>query len=266
MKSFSERLLQATVDFDSILCVGLDIDADRIDPESPPSLDEMKSFTKSVIEATLDHVCAFKLNLAFFESYGSKGFAWLEETLDFIGGRRLTIGDGKRSDIDNTAKKYAAAMFDHFGFDAVTLSPYMGPDSLSPFLDRPDRGAFVLCLTSNPGSREIQLWEASGVAVYRKVISMVRDLNENNNCGLVIGATKSEQMADIRLEAGRIPFLVPGIGAQGGDLEASVSACTGDGIGLINVSRAVLYTSDPAHAALDYNSRINSIIKNASSF
>ena len=94
VKSFSERLLQATVDFDSILCVGLDIDADRIDPESPPSLDEMKSFTKSVIEATLDHVCAFKLNLAFFESYGSKGFAWLEETLDFIGGRRLTIAHG----------------------------------------------------------------------------------------------------------------------------------------------------------------------------
>ena len=133
--------------------MGLDIDAVRINPESPPSLDEMKSFTQSVIEATLDYACAFKLNLAFFEMYGSEGFMWLKETLDFIGGRRLTIGDGKRADIGNTAKKYSTAMFDHFGFDAVTLSPYMGPDSLAPFLDRSDRGAFVLCLTSNPGSR-----------------------------------------------------------------------------------------------------------------
>ena len=265
LKSFSERLQQAATDSNSILCVGLDIDAVRINPESPPSLDEMKSFTQSVIEATLDHACAFKLNLAFFEMYGSEGFMWLKETLDFIGGRRLTIGDGKRGDIGNTAKKYSTAMFDHFGFDAVTLSPYMGPDSLAPFLDRSDRGAFVLCLTSNPGSREIQMWEASGLAVYRRVISMVKDLNENDNCGLVVGATKPEQMADIRLEAGRMPFLIPGIGAQGGDLEASVAACSGDGIGLINVSRSVLYASNPAQAALEFKSRINSVMSSSKS-
>ncbi len=245
--------------------MGLDIDAERIDPESPPSLDEMKSFTQSVIEATLDHACAFKLNLAFFEMYGSEGFMWLEETLDFIGGRRLTIGDGKRGDIGNTAKKYASAMFDHFGFDAVTLSPYMGPDSLEPFLDRTDRGVFILCLTSNPGSREIQLWEASGVAVYRRVISMVKDLNENDNCGLVVGATKPEEMIGIRLEAGRMPLLVPGIGAQGGDLEASVAACSGDGIGLINVSRGILYADNPARAASEFKSRINSFVRSSRS-
>tara|TARA_B100001123_G_C15299588_1_gene1020534 strand:- start:254 stop:1051 length:798 start_codon:yes stop_codon:yes gene_type:complete len=265
LKSFSERLQQAANDSNSILCVGLDIDAERIDPESPPSLDEMKSFTKSVIEATLDHTCAFKLNLAFFEMYGSDGFTWLEETLDFIGGRRFTIGDGKRGDIGNTAKKYATAMFDHFGFDAVTLSPYMGPDSLEPFLDRSDRGVFILCLTSNPGSREIQLSEASGVAVYRRVISMVKDLNENDNCGLVVGATKPAQMANIRLEAGKMPFLIPGIGAQGGDLEASVAVCSGDGIGLINVSRAVLYADNPTYAASEFKSRINSLMSSSKS-
>ncbi len=263
LKSFSERLHLAATESDSLLCVGLDIDANRIDAESPPSLEQIKAFTESVIEATLEHVAAFKLNLAFFEMYGSQGYTWLEEMLDFIGGRRLTIGDGKRGDIGNTAKKYAAAMFDHFGFDAVTLSPYMGPDSLAPFLDRPDRGAFILCLTSNPGSREIQLWEASGVAVYRRVISIVKDLNEHDNCGLVIGATKPEQMADVRLEAGQMPFLIPGIGAQGGDLEASVSACSGDGIGLINVSRAVLYAADPAHAAAEFKSRINRFKKSS---
>jgi orotidine-5'-phosphate decarboxylase len=180
--------------------------------------------------------------------------------MEKIGDQRLTIGDAKRGDIGNTAQKYATALFDHFGFDAVTVSPYMGQDSLAPFLERPDRGVFVLCLTSNPGARDIQLKEVSGVAVYRRVISMVKDLNEKNNCGLVVGATKSEQMANIRLEAGNMPFLIPGIGTQGGDLEASVHAGNSNGVALINVSRSVLYSGDPGSAAMDYNSKINDIL------
>ena len=262
MKLFHDRLKEAISIFDSRLCVGLDIDADRIPQDSSPSLSELITFTRSIIESTIEHVCAFKLNLAFYEYYGSKGFSWLEDTLDFINGRRLVIGDGKRGDIGNTGEKYASSMFDHFGFDAVTLSPYMGQDSIEPFLDRTDRGAFILCLTSNPGSRDIQLSKTSGIAVYKRVISMVKDLNENDNCGLVVGATKPEQIADIRLEAGDIPFLIPGIGAQGGDLEASVSSGNTNGIALINVSRGILYSKDPALAAIDYKSKINLVLKN----
>lgn len=260
LKAFSDRLQEAVDSHKSHLCVGLDIDAEKIDPESPPPLAELKEFTRKVIDSTLDHVSAYKLNLAFYEAYGSEGFKWLEETMEKIGGQRLTIGDAKRGDIGNTAKKYATALFDHFGFDAVTVSPYMGQDSLAPFLERPDRGVFVLCLTSNPGARDIQLKEVSGVAVYRRVISMVKDLNEKNNCGLVVGATKSEQMANIRLEAGNMPFLIPGIGTQGGDLEASVHAGNSNGVALINVSRSVLYSGDPGSAAMDYNSKINDIL------
>ncbi len=263
MKLFNDILKEATSNFNSRLCVGLDIDANRILGDSIPSLVELKTFTRSIIESTIDHVCAFKINLAFYEYYGSKGFSWLEETLEVINGRRLVIGDGKRGDIGNTGQKYASSMFDHFGFDAVTLSPYMGQDSIEPFLDRSDRGAFVLCLTSNPGSRDIQLSKGSGIAIYKKVISMIKDLNENNNCGLVVGATKTDQIADIRLEAGDLPFLIPGIGAQGGDLEGSVSAGNTDGIALINVSRGILYASDPSLAAMDYKSKINLVLNNS---
>ena len=260
LKAFSDRLQEAIDSHKSHLCVGLDIDAEKINPESPPSLAELKEFTRMVINSTLDHVSAYKLNLAFYEAYGSEGYKWLEETMEMIGGQRLTFGDAKRGDIENTAQKYATALFDHFGFDAITVSPYMGQDSLEPFLERPGRGVFVLCLTSNPGARDIQLKEVSGVAVYRRVISMVKDLNTNNNCGLIVGATKPEQMADIRLEAGDMPFLIPGIGAQGGDLEASVHAGNSDGVALINVSRSVLYASDPGSAAMNYNSKINEVL------
>lgn len=265
LKSFSDRLQDAVDRFNSRLCVGLDVDALRLNPDTPPSLAELKEFTFSVIESTLEYVAAFKLNLAFYEAYGSAGFQWLEETLEKIAGRRLTIGDAKRGDIGSTGRKYASALFDHFGFDAVTVSPYMGQDSLEPFLERPDRGAFVLCLTSNPGARDIQLGEAGGVAVYRRVISLVNDLNEHGNCGLVVGATKVERLADIRLEAAGIPFLIPGIGAQGGDLEASVRAGNDNAVALINVSRAVLYASDPAAAAAEYNTQINTILEGRAS-
>ena len=260
LKTFTDRLQEAVESHNSHLCVGLDIDAQKIDPESPPPLSELKEFTGKIIDSTLDHVSAYKLNLAFYEAFGSEGFKWLEETMELIGGQRFTIGDAKRGDIGNTAQKYATALFDHFGFDAITVSPYMGQDSLEPFLERPDRGVFVLCLTSNPGARDIQLTEVSGVAVYRRVISMVKDLNENNNCGLVVGATKPEQMADIRLEAGDMPFLIPGIGVQGGDLEASVHAGNSNGVALINVSRSVLYAADPDSAAMDYNLKINEVL------
>ena len=260
LETFTERLQEAVESHNSRLCVGLDIDAQKIDPESPPPLAELKEFTGKIIDSTLDHVSAYKLNLAFYEAFGSEGFKWLEETMEMIGGQRFTIGDAKRGDIGNTAQKYATALFDHFGFDAITVSPYMGQDSLEPFLKRPDRGVFVLCLTSNPGARDIQLTEVSGVAVYRRVISMVKDLNENNNCGLVVGATKPEQMADIRLEAGDMPFLIPGIGVQGGDLEASVHAGNSNGVALINVSRSVLYAADPDSAAMDYNLKINEVL------
>ena len=261
LKSFSQILKESTQKNNSQLCVGLDIDLDKIPSKSNQNLNNLKKFTKKIIEATIDHVVAYKLNLAFFEVFGSKGYKWLEDTIKFVDGKKLLIGDGKRGDIGNTTNKYADSLFNHFGFDAITVSPYMGQDSIIPFIKYKNKGIFVLCLTSNPSSRDIQLKEASGLTVFRRVISMVRDINDNNNLGLVVGATKPEQIADIRLEAGNLPFLIPGIGVQGGNLEDSLIAGNNEkGLAIINVSRAIIYSKEPSIAARDYNEKINAII------
>jgi len=261
IKSFSQILKESIQKDNSQLCVGLDIDIDKIPSKSNQNLNNLKKFTKKIIESTIDHVVAYKLNLAFFEAFGSKGYQWLEETIKFIDGKKLLIGDGKRGDIGNTTKKYADSLFNHFGFDSITVSPYMGQDSIIPFIKYKNKGIFVLCLTSNPSARDIQLKEASGLTVFRRVISMVRDINDNNNLGLVVGATKPELIADIRLEAGNLPFLIPGIGVQGGNLEDSLIAGNNEnGLAIINVSRAIIYSKDPSISARDYNEKINNII------
>ena len=150
MEYFNNRLKNHIQDFSSALCVGLDI--------SPESLGNSKSIThcidhsKRVIDATIDLAAAFKANLAFFERWGSAGFKWLEHILEYINNRKITIADGKRGDIGNTAEQYANSIFDHFGFDAVTVNPYMGKDAIIPFINRPEKGAFILCKTSNPSS------------------------------------------------------------------------------------------------------------------
>ena len=261
LKSFSQILKESIKKNKSQLCVGLDIDPDRISLKSNYSINSLKNITKKLIDQTIENVVAYKLNLAFFEVFGSKGYKWLEETIKYIDGKKLLIGDGKRGDIGNTTNKYANSLFDHFGFDAITVSPYMGQDSILPFIKYKNKGIFVLCLTSNPSARDIQLKDASGLSVFRRVISMVRDIDDNKNLGLVIGATKPEQIADIRLEAGDLPFLIPWIGAQGGNLEESLLAGNNEnGLAIINVSRSIIYSKDPSFSSRDYNEKINRII------
>jgi len=265
MKFFSNILQEEVNRTGSRLCIGLDIDVDRITSVKSPTLQDLKDFSKKVIDATLDFAVIYKLNLAFYERYGSAGFLWLEEVLEYLNNRRLTIADAKRGDISNSARHYASAFFDYFGFDAVTVSPYMGHDAISPFLERPEKGAFVICLTSNKGAFDLQFHQDNGQKLYQKVIELVKRLNKNKNCGLVVGATRDKELEEVRQAAGNLPFLIPGIGAQGGDLETSVRIGNQGGLALINVSRGILYAGDQSEQVIrqeaqDFYSRINSVL------
>ena len=266
MKSFKEKLVEQCGQANSRLCVGLDIDVSQLMNIGDVSLDALKLFTQMVIDSTIEHTAVFKLNFAFYERYGSKGFSWLEETVKYIDSRRLTIADAKRGDIGNTANQYASSIFDHFGFDAVTVNPYMGTDAILPFSEYKEKGVFVLCLTSNKGSRDLQLKEVDGKPLYFHVIEMVKEINEHENCGLVIGATHPEELIGVRQNASDMPLLIPGIGAQGGDLESCVREGNTNGLALINVSRGILYASNKDaesihNAAKEYNDRINQVLK-----
>ncbi|MDP6967189.1 MAG: orotidine-5'-phosphate decarboxylase [Candidatus Marinimicrobia bacterium] len=266
MNSFSNILLDHLERSNSRLCVGLDIDTDRLSHPSSSTLDDLKDYVRKVIDATLDSAAAYKVNFAFYERHGGDGYHWLEEVVRQIDGRRLVIADAKRGDIANSAKHYATAILGEMGFDAVTVSPYMGRDAIEPFLNRPDKGAFVLCVTSNEGATDLQLQRTGDGFIYEKVVSLVSELNQSDNCGLVVGATRSEMISDVRRTAGDVPFLIPGVGAQGGDLEASVRAGNEGGVALINVSRAIMYAGDQSEfairkAAEDYCTRINATLE-----
>ncbi len=266
VNSFSNILLDHIERSNSRLCVGLDIDADRISHPSSPTLDDLKEYVHKVIDATLDSAAAYKVNFAFYERYGAEGYRWLEEVARQIDCRRLTIADAKRGDIANSAKHYAEAILGQMGFDAVTVNPYMGRDAIEPFLSRADKGAFVLCVTSNDGATDLQLQRTGDGFIYERVVSLVSELNQLDNCGLVVGATRSGTISDVRRTAGDIPFLIPGIGVQGGDLEASVRASNEGGVALINVSRAIIYAGDQSEVAIrkaaeDYCTRINAALR-----
>ena len=229
----------------SLLCVGLDPDIGKIPPFLRRNRDPLYEFNRRIIDATQDLTCAYKLNLAFYEVMGKKGWEALEKTRDLIPREVLTIGDGKRGDIGNTAEMYARALFDKLRLDAATVNPYLGSDSVAPFLRNPRKGAFVLALTSNKAARDFQYLKSAGRPVYEHVIAAVIKWNRLENCGLVIGATRPAELRRIRNLAPQLPFLIPGIGAQGGDLEAAVRfGCTGSGdLALINVGRSILYAS-----------------------
>ncbi len=202
-------------------------------------------FNKQIIEATGDLVCAFKMNLAFYEALGGQGWEILRKTLELIPDGVLTIGDGKRGDIGNTSEQYARAIFDQLKFDATTVNPYMGHDSVEPFLKDESRGVFLLALTSNPGSRDFQRLKISSRALFEKVASAAKKWNTRGNIGLVVGATHPREIKSIRTIAPAMPILIPGVGRQGGDLNGAVRyGCMKSGMGaVINVGRSVLFAS-----------------------
>jgi orotidine-5'-phosphate decarboxylase len=250
--SFSEKLQRAWRNNDSLVCVGLDPEPSRSPQALRDSPDALFAFCRAIVDATADLVCCFKPQIAHFAAQRAEGA--LERLIAHIHERHPgvpVILDAKRGDIGSTAQYYAAEAFDRYGADAVTANPYLGRDSVQPYLDRADRGVIVLCRTSNAGARDFQDLvvadaEGAGVPLYQRIAAMVaRDWNGNGNCALVVGATYPRELAEVRAIVGDIPLLVPGVGAQGGDVAAVVhNGKNSSGAGLIvSSSRAILYAS-----------------------
>ena len=254
-----EKLRNKTLD-NLHICVGLDTDIKKIPSFLRTSKDAIIDFNKSVIEATIDNAAAYKINFAFYETMGSAGFDIIEKTIGFIGNEVLIIADAKRGDIGNTSRKYAESVFDHFKCDAVTLHPYMGIDSISPFLEYKDKLNFVLGLTSNPSAVnfEKQILQ-NGKYLYQEVIHKVNEWNTNNNCGIVFGATNIDELNANISTFGDMPILLPGVGAQGGSLEDVVKTFYTQQKQnfIINVSRGLLYIDD----SKEYKNSIKNKIK-----
>ena len=228
---------------DTVVSVGLDADLKRI-PEHLLEKDLPRwAFNRRIIDATHEYAACYKPNVAFYED--ADGWRSLRETIAYAEGKDVPVLlDAKRADIGNTARKYAE-LLDHA--DAITVNPYMGRDSLSPFLSRRDKGVFVLCRTSNPGGADLQDLELdSGEPLYRRVAALADVWNEAGNVGLVVGATTPDELEELREEVPDLPFLVPGVGAQGGDAEAAVEFGLADGVGLVNSSRGIIFAGAEA--------------------
>lgn len=227
----------------SFLCIGLDPEPGKLPPHLLEYENPVLEFNRAIIEATADLCVAYKPNLAFFEALGPAGWQTLADTLTHIPANIFTIADAKRGDIGNTSRLYAKAFFEQFRFDAVTVAPYMGEDSVKPFLDFPDKWVVLLALTSNAGSHDFQFTpQEEGRPLYEKVLRKAQDWSTPNNMMFVVGATHPAQFSAIRIAAPHHFLLVPGVGAQGGDLAAISAHGMNKECGLlINSSRAILY-------------------------
>ncbi|MBM3948489.1 MAG: orotidine-5'-phosphate decarboxylase [SAR202 cluster bacterium] len=268
MKGFTQRLNEAMDAAKSLVCIGLDPD-----PALMPVADVL-AFNKGIVDATKNLVCAYKPNLAFYEALGIPGLKALEGTVAHIRAvapRVLIIGDGKRGDVGHASSRYAQAMFDVWGFDAATVNASGGGESLAPFFERPDKGAFVWCRSSNPGAAEFQgVAQTVGGRLYERIAESARSWDKHGNIGLVVGATYPAELTAVRRLCPDMPILLPGVGAQGGDLEASVKAGVdwkGRGL-LVSSSRGIIYASRSTtgyataarSAAKDLRDSINGIL------
>jgi orotidine-5'-phosphate decarboxylase len=245
--TFIDQLSAAWTTNNSLLCVGLDPDLDRMPAHFPRDAAGVLAFCKAIVDATADLACAFKPQIAYFAAL--KAEPELEQLCAYIRARYPhlpIILDAKRGDIGATAHQYAREAFDRYGAHAVTVNPYMGFDSIEPYFAWPDRGVIVLCRTSNAGGSDLQFLDVGGKPLYQHVAQLVADKwNRHGQCALVVGATFPEEIAQVRALVGDMPLLIPGVGAQGGDVEATVKAgSTGQGAGMmINSSRAILYAA-----------------------
>lgn len=247
--NFEEKVSAAMKEHHSLVCVGLD----QVEFE----------INKRIVDATADLVCAYKPNLAFYEALGAHGWLQLEKILQYI--REVNaaipiIADAKRGDIDNTNKGYVKAIFDDLSCDAITVNPYLGGQALLPFLERADKGVIVLCRTSNIGSGELQDLVVNGKPLWQIVAEKVsKDWNTRGNCLLVVGATYPDELKRVREVVGEMTLLVPGIGAQGGDVHTAVTNgvnSVGRGM-IINSSRAIASSQNPRQACMDLRDAIN---------
>jgi orotidine-5'-phosphate decarboxylase len=242
---FKQKLLDISHKHNSLLCVGLDIDMEKIpgfiiESSKNPFLD----FNRTIVDATKDLVCAYKLNMAFYEVFGKEGLDLLERTIRYIPDDIVVILDGKRNDIGNTARKYAQAYFETFKADAVTINPYLGRDGVAPFLEYKDKCSFILCRTSNLSAGDFQDLKISNTPLYQIVCRKIKEWNENENCGAVVGATYPDELKTVREILGEnIPLLIPGIGKQGGNVELTVKNGTNTKgeMAIINSSRGIIF-------------------------
>jgi len=243
--TFLDKLLNISKKNNSLVCVGLDTDIEKIPKFLLKENDPIFSFNKTIIDATSDLVCAYKPNAAFYESSGAKGWEALKKTCEHIPEEIPIIIDAKRGDIGNTSRMYAKSIFEDLKADAVTVSPYLGGDSISPFLAYEDKCAFILCLTSNKGAEDFQLQEIDNKPLYELVAEKIVQWNQKGNCGLVVGATYPDQLKRIREIVGKLPILIPGVGAQKGDVEKTVRFGTDNqgNLAIINSARGIIYAS-----------------------
>lgn len=239
-----EKLIQLIRHRQSYLCVGLDSDLDLIPTHLLNEPDPIFTFNKAIIDATKEYCVAYKINTAFYEAMGVPGWATLEKTVNYIGEEHFIIADAKRGDIGNTSRQYARAFFQQFSFDAITVAPYMGKDSVTPFLEFPSKWTIVLGLTSNPGASDFELLPVGEGMLYEQVLKKVSTWGSPSNLMFVVGATQADSFISIRSICPDHFFLVPGVGAQGGSLkEISTKAMNKDVGILVNASRAIIYAS-----------------------
>jgi len=244
--SFNERLDEVCYAQNSHVCVGLDLDIRKIPAYLLETERPLYTFAQNIIDATSEYVAAYKLNTAFYEALGVDGWKLMADIVKLIPRNIICIADAKRADIGNTSKMYARAFFREFTFDAITLNPYLGIDGIAPFIEDENKGAIILCLTSNRSAQDFQYTEDNGLFLYEKVAKKVEEWNTLNNCCLVVGATHPQELRKVRELAPDLPFLIPGIGAQGGDLELSVKHTfnLAHHSSIFNSSRGILYGSD----------------------
>ena len=228
----------------SFLCVGLDPDLDKLPPHLLETEDPIFEFNKAIIDATKDLCVAYKPNTAFYECHGVKGWESLEKTINYIPKDCFIIADAKRGDIGNTSSYYAKTFFETLPCDAVTVAPYMGSDSVKPFLDFEGKWVILLALTSNQGSLDFQFTESEGTKLYEKVLKKAQEWGTDEQLMFVVGATRAEEIAKVRALAPNNFFLVPGVGAQGGSLDEVVKYGANNECGLlVNSSRGIIYAS-----------------------
>jgi orotidine-5'-phosphate decarboxylase len=255
MMTFKQKLDHSIKKNNSLLCVGLDSEVTKI-PSCVRGKSRQFLFNKKIIDTTFDLVCAYKPNSAFYEANGTEGIGELKKTCDYIREKHpeiLIILDAKRADIGSTNEGYAHFVFDYLGADAITLHPYLGKEALRPFLERKEKGSIVLCRTSNPGAGEYQDLVFNKKPLYQIVAEKVyKEWNTNDNCALVVGATYPTELAIVRQIVGDMPLLIPGVGAQGGDIQATTKAGvdTKGSNAMINSSRGIIFASNGTDFAL----------------
>lgn len=259
-----EELVYQIFSKNSYLCTGLDTETGKLPIHLPKNGDAMVEFNWQIINATLPYSVSYKINTAFYEQYGARGWEWMEQTLDYLPKSVFRIADAKRGDIGNTSTMYARAFFEALSFDAVTVAPYMGEDSLRPFLEFKDKWIICLALTSNPGHADFQMQGYEGQKLYERVIETVCKWGNPENLMFVVGATRADYVAEIRKTIPEHFLLVPGVGAQGGSLsDISRAGLNKDAGLLVNSSRGILYASsgeDFAEAAAEEARKLQTLM------